>query len=348
MAFTIHLSQPSGKEGTMNKKFLNLLTLAAILISCIPYNVKVNAASNYPIILLSCYQKTLKIGDSFYLAAVSSNGSIPTFKSTSSKIASVTSLGEVTAKSPGTCKINVKDKRTEISCKITVTKTKIVLSEKSISIEHNESFKLNVTTSTKGDITYKSNKTSVAVVDENGTVTGCKPGDAIISVKADSTTVQCKVKVKTPTVKLNPSSLSMYRGQSAKITAEVSSKINPVWKSNRTSVANVDENGYVTALKHGTALITATVDGIKKICEVTVKPPVIKLSKTSVTLKPGDEITLVANVSSGNTPKWISKKTSVAAVSQKGIIRAKKAGTAIINVSEDGAKAICTVTVKQK
>ena len=162
----------------------------------------------------------------------------------------------------------------------------INLSEKSISIEHNESFKLNVTTSTKGDITYKSNKTSVAVVDENGTVTGCKPGDAIISVKADSTTVQCKVKVKTPTVKLNPSSLSMYRGQSAKITAEVSSKINPVWKSNRTSVANVDENGYVTALKHGTALITATVDGIKKICEVTVKPPVIKLSKTSVTLKP--------------------------------------------------------------
>ena len=131
MAFTIHLSQPSGKEGTMNKKlFLNLLTLAAILISCIPYNVKVNAASNYPIILLSCYQKTLKIGDSFYLAAVSSNGSIPTFKSTSSKIASVTSLGEVTAKSPGTCKINVKDKRTEISCKITVTKTKIVLSVK--------------------------------------------------------------------------------------------------------------------------------------------------------------------------------------------------------------------------
>ena len=140
----------------------------------------------------------------------------------------------------------------------------------------------------------------------------------------------------------------MYRGQSAKITAEVSSKINPVWKSNRTSVANVDENGYVTALKHGTALITATVDGIKKICEVTVKPPVIKLSKTSVTLKPGDEITLVANVASGNTPKWISKKTSVAAVSQKGIIRAKKAGTAIITVSEDGAKAICTVTVKQK
>ena len=110
----------------------------------------------------------------------------------------------------------------------------------------------------------------------------------------------------------------------------------------------IDENGYVTALKHGTALITATVDGIKKICEVTVKPPVIKLSKTSVTLKPGDEITLVANVSSGNTPKWISKKTSVAAVSQKGIIRAKKAGTAIITVSEDGAKAICTVTVKQK
>lgn len=348
MTFTIHLSQPSGKEGIMNKKILTILTVAAILLSCVPCTTKVTASSNYPIIILSCYNKNMKIGDSFYLVAFSSNGGIPTFKSTNSKIAAVTSLGEVTARSPGTCKINVKDKRTEISCKVTVSKTKIVLSQKSVSIEHNETLKLNVTTSTKGEIIFKSNKSSVATVDENGTITGNKPGDAIITVKADTSTAQCKVKVKSPVIKLNHSSLTMYKGQSKTITADVSSGIPPIWKTNRSSVATIDENGCVTAVKHGTAIISATVDGIKKICEVTVKPPVIKLNKTSVTLKAGEKITLEATVSSGNTPKWISKKTSIATVDQKGVIKAKKAGEAIITVSEDGTQAICIVTVTPK
>lgn len=348
MPFTIHLSQPSSKEGIMNKKIITILTIAAVLFSCVPCDTGVTAASNYPIIILSCYSKNMNIGDSFYLAAISSNGGIPTFKSTSSKIAAVTSLGEVTARSPGTCKINVKDKRTEISCKITVSKTKIVLSRKTISIEHNETFKLNVTTSTKGEIIFKSNKSSVATVDDNGNITGNKPGEAIITVKADTSTAQCKVKVKNPTIKLGFSSLTMYKGQSKTITADISSGITPIWKTNKSSIATVDDNGCVTAVKHGTAIISATVDGIKKTCEVTVKPPVIKLSKTSITLKTGEKFTLEANVSSNNIPQWVSKKTSVATVDQKGIIKAKKAGQTIITVSEDGAQAFCSVTVTNK
>lgn len=346
--FTIHLTQPSGKEGIMNKKLTTILIITAILLSCISYIPSVDASSNYPVIILSCYKKTMKIGDSFYLAAVSSNGSIPTFKSTSSKIASVTSLGEITARSPGSCKINVKDKRTEISCKITVTKTKIVLSQKSISIEHNETFKLKFSVSSKSEVTFKSNRASVATVDENGNITGNRPGDAVITVKADTTTAQCRVKVKNPTIKLKPSSLTMYRGQSKKITADISSGIIPIWKTNRSSVATVDENGCVYALKHGTAIISATVDGIKKMCEVTVNSPVIKLSKTHITLKPGEKTVLEANVSSGNLPKWVSKKTSVATVNEKGVIKAKKAGETIIIVSEDGTQAFCTVTVTKK
>lgn len=332
----------------MKKKIITILTIAAILLSCVPCSTQVTAASNYPIIILSCYDKIMNIGDSFYLAAFSSNGGIPTFKSTSSKVATVTSLGEVTAKSPGTCKINVKDKRTEISCKITVSKTKIVLSERSISIEHNETFRLNVTASTKGEITFKSNRSSVATVDESGNITGNKPGDAIITLKVDTSTAQFKVKVKNPTIKLNASSLIMYKGQSKAITADISSGITPTWKTNKASVATVDENGLVTAIKHGTAIISATVDGVKKTCEVTVKPPVIKLNKKSITLKAGEITTLEANVSSGNAPKWTSKKTSVATVDQKGVIKAKKAGESIITVSEDGAQAICVVTVTSK
>ena len=184
------LSQPSVKEGIMkstdskklffHNKLITLFLIAAICIGIMPDSVL--AASQYPVIILTSYNRTLKIGDTFYLAAFTSNGSIPTYKSTSSKIASVTSLGEITAKSPGTCKINVKSKKTEVSCKITVSKTKLVLSKKSVSIEHGENFRLDVKSSTKSQITYKSNKTSVAAVDDSGNITGCKPGDAIITV----------------------------------------------------------------------------------------------------------------------------------------------------------------------
>ncbi len=43
------------------------------------------------------------------------------------------------------------------------------------------------------------------------------------------------------------------------------------------SIATVDENGKVTAIKHGTALITAKADGVSKTCEVVVEPPEINL-----------------------------------------------------------------------
>ena len=46
---------------------------------------------------------------------------------------------------------------------------------------------------------------------------------------------------------------------------------NVTWKSNKTSVAKVDENGTVEALKAGTAKITATaIDGSGKKATVTI------------------------------------------------------------------------------
>ena len=71
----------------------------------------------------------------------------------------------------------------------------------------------------------------------------------------------------------------------------------------------------------------------------------IKLNHSSLKLKPGETKTLTASVSSGNAPTWTSKKTSIATINQKGVVKAKKAGTTIITASEDGASASCTVTV---
>ncbi len=45
--------------------------------------------------------------------------------------------------------------------------------------------------------------------------------------------------------------------------------------------------------------------------------------------------------------KWSSSKPSVAAVSSKGVVTAKKAGTAVIKAAIGKYKAVCTIKVKK-
>lgn len=123
-------------------------------------------------------------------------------------------------------------------------------------------------------------------------------------------------------------------------------------------MAEVDENGTVTAKAAGTAVITVlTADGYKEAtCTVTVKAPVvpvtgISLNKDALTLDVGGTETLKASLSpetaTNKGVKWTSSDESIVKVSDKGVVTAVKAGTASITVtSEDGSfSATCAVTV---
>ena len=161
-------------------------------------------------------------------------------------------------------------------------------------------------------------------------------------------------------VKLNKTSQSIAVGKTAALKATVSPSAatnkNVTWKSSNTSVATVNSKGVVTGKKAGTATITVTTkDGSKKAtCKVTVRVPVtgVKLNKTRQTLKVNGKVTLKATVSPTNATNkkvtWKSSNTSVAVVSSKGVVTARKGGTARITATtQDGKKAAaCTVTVK--
>lgn len=304
----------------------------------------VYARSSIPYIVLSVYDGTLRIGGEFYIVALTSTGKKPSWKSSDSKIASVNTYGKVTAKRAGTATITAKIKDAEASCKVTVLKTEITLSKKSISIEHGEQIQLSAETSNKSTVTWKSAKKSIATVSEDGIVTGVKPGETQISAKADQTTVTCKVTVKKPTVRVSRASLTLYRKQQERLTASVSSGIKPIWKSNKKSVATVNENGVVTAIKHGTAIITATVDGVTSKCTVTVKQPTIQLSTSKIVLKVGETHKITAKVSSGISPEWSVSNTSIATV-KNGMVTALSKGKTYVYASEDGIKQRCTITV---
>lgn len=162
--------------------------------------------------------------------------------------------------------------------------------------------------------------------------------------------------VKAESITLNKTDLKLAKGKTYALKANVTpagSVDGAVsWSSSKTSVATVDANGVVTAVKKGTAVITATTaGGLKAECKVTVTIPAAKVYLTpAMTIKKGTTRTLTASVFPKDTTDKITWKTSnkkVVTVTAKGKIKGVKAGTATITATaSNGKKATCKVTVK--
>ena len=117
------------------------------------------------------------------------------------------------------------------------------------------------------------------------------------------------------------------------------------YTSSNPKVAKVDANGKVTAVKKGSVIITATNNGVSGQVKITVKNPT--LNKKTVTLKKGKTAKLSVKGSIGKVT-YKSSNTKIAAVSSKGVIKAKKAGKVTITVKSNGITNKCKVTVKNK
>ncbi len=194
--------------------------------------------------------------------------------------------------------------------------------------------------------TFRSSKSSIASVNTYGYVTARKAGTCKITARIRGAEASCLITVKPTVISLQPGSLTLYRLETRQLKADVSTGHAPVWRSSRSSVATVDETGRITAVKHGTAKITATADGVSQSCTITVKQPEIRLSVSSLSLTIGGKYTLSAVVTSRNTPEWFSSNPDVVSVDDRGRIVARRKGRAYIYAREDGVKARCTVTVK--
>jgi uncharacterized protein YjdB len=324
-----------------------LLCLSIIILPAPNYNVSALTFEAIPFIILSQYKATADIGDEVCVIAFTSTGKPASWKSSNSSIASVNTYGIITAKKAGTAVITAKIRNAEASCLITVNKTKITINKTSASMERGETLHLSATTSNDSAVTWKSNRRSIAVVDERGKVTGIKPGEAIITATADGSSTECIITIKSPTIQLSKTKINLYRGQTYQLSANVSSNVNPTWKTNKKSVAVIDQTGTITAIKNGMATITATVDGVSKTCEVNVLKPDITLSSTELNLKKGAKATITAAVSSNNLPQWSTSNPNIILVNPKGEITAIQKGTAYIYASEDGTKVRCTVHVTE-
>lgn len=99
-----------------------------------------------------------------------------------------------------------------------------------------------------------------------------KKGNYNLCSKYSNTVSFTTSKAPKASIKLNKSKLTIYRGKTATLKATVTGASTKVkWKSSNLSIAVVNSKGKITAKKAGTCKITATANGKKAICTVTVK-----------------------------------------------------------------------------
>lgn len=114
------------------------------------------------------------------------------------------------------------------------------------------------------------------------------------------------------------------------------------WSSSNAKIASVDANGLVVGKKIGSTKITAKIGEAKYSCKVTVKAC---LDYDKISLIKGKSKTL--KLKGAKAVNFASSKPSVATVSKKGKISAKKKGSTTITVTDSKKKKYkCKVTVE--
>ncbi|MGN1165208.1 MAG: Ig-like domain-containing protein [Lachnospiraceae bacterium] len=221
-----------------------------------------------------------------------------TFKSSNTKIATVSAKGVVTGKKAGTVVITVTSKankkvKATIKIKVKNMKPSSVTMPKNFSLGKGEKESLTVTVKPAGvyaPIKWSSSNTKVATVSSKGVVTAKADGKAIITAKltqknssgkylTSKTTVTVTTKVSSVVLSEENITIGVKgRTKALKATVKPSSVSNKKveWISSDENIATVDSNGVVTATGYGETEITATASdgsGKKAVCKVSVVKP---------------------------------------------------------------------------
>jgi len=224
-------------------------------------------------------------------------------------------------------------------------------------------------------LVWTSSDPAIATVNTAGVVTGVSKGAAVINCHAeDNDAIFAEKEVE---IILPVTAVMMPEAKATALIVEgkednglqLNAAIQPedaycrelVWSSSNEAVATVDENGYVSVLTPGTAVITATSPdeysgGSRKAsCIVTVQQAVstVELDSTELVLNMGAYQSLKATVlpenASNKAVTWESSDPGVVTVTN-GQVRAVGCGEAVITaVAADGsgAKAECRISVIQ-
>lgn len=172
-----------------------------------------------------------------------------------------------------------------VACNESVPVTDISLDKATLTLNVGEEETLTYTVFPQGadasHATWLSSDPSIATVN-NGLVKGVKEGTTVVRVTVGEKFSDCSVTVIDPAnapvpvtgISLDQARLSLEAGGTATLVAtlepENATDKTVAWSSSNTATAMVDQNGVVTAVAAGTAVITAKANNYSATCVVTV------------------------------------------------------------------------------
>jgi len=318
---------------------------------------------------------TLKIGDTFRLTAEvlpeNATDKTVTWISSNESVVTVDANGMLKAVGSGSAAILVKSNDSGVTslCNVTVYQpvTTVTISNTEMSVRKGTVFWLNAVAGPENAfnkaIKWTSSDAKIATVDNNGMITTLAPGDCVITATSVDTGVfaSCKVTVTEPVtgISLNISDATVYAGDKFVIIPSVTpidaDNKSVTYVSSDPTVASVDSNGIVTAVKGGSAIILVTTveRGLIASCKVTVFEFVSSLkinNKDSKYINGGGAIALTAEIlpltATNRGINWSSDNEAVLKVDKKGLVTAVGYGQATITATAaDGSGIFDTYTL---
>lgn len=334
----------------------------------------------------------LGLGDSHQLTPILTpawSTSVLTYYSSDESVAYVNSSGLVTARALGEAVISVtthNGRRADCYVKV-VNRPNDIEAPEQLVLGVGESADLDAQVAVKTAqakvltvLTYDSKDPSVASVSDGGVVTAHKVGQCTILITSYNgldRMVNVQVKEAPEKVTLSESKLSLEHGESATLayTLPEGSAGKVTYRSSKPAYVRVNSDGKITAMKKGSAVITATTyNGKKATCKVTVtgkNPLTLKVKGEVDVLRPDSCVTLTPSITAGYTDftltiTAVKGKQDLGDVTQKfqitkldsgaleirkkpdAILKTGGTYTATVAMKKDGRSLVATKTFKVK
>lgn len=304
------------------------------------------------------------------------SGRAVAWSSSNLSVATVSSTGVVTGRSPGTAVITATSEgRVGSSTVIVLARlagaVTVTPSSSTLVLSATQQLVAQVTDSLGNLlvgrlVTFRSDQPFVASVSATGLVTAVAPGTARITATAEGRSGSATILVilePVVSVSITPSIVALFVAATQQLTVTARSENGTLltgrsatWTTGAPNVVSVSATGLVTALAPGVGLILGTVDGVTAASTVTVSVPAVAsvlLSPTEPSIAVAGSIQLTAAardaggaVLTGRTTTWSSSAESIAFVSSTGLVVGFKTGTARITATSEGVSASTVVTVR--
>ena len=282
-----------------------------------------------------------------------------TWKSSDTKIATVTSDGTVKGVKTGTVTITCTSVATgaKATCKVTVAT--ITLDQTNVVVRKNKTVTLTPTvyptTLEDKSVKWKSSDKTIATVSSSGVVKGVKTGTVTITCTSVATGLSATCKVTVGTITLDQTKVVVRKNKTVTLTPTVYPTTltdkSVKWESSDKTIATVSSSGVVKGVKTGTVTITCTsvATGLSATCAVTVGT--ITLDKTKVVVRKNKTVKLTPTVYpttlADKRVKWQSSDKKIATVASDGTVTGVKTGIVTITCTSvaTGLSTTCEVTV---